>query len=843
MKSKKLKGSVLFTVIAVMMVVLVFVMSALTIAGATNRRAYSDYSKAQTQYTAHAALEATMKYLRDYDVKKYDESGNPIEYRNNALGAAVAGLTKSSDSIKLDVNFSTEQGGANVTDNAVATDGKATVKIKCVNDSYTYTDGKEHSVVVVTASATLAGVTTEESMLLLKDPPKKDLPLGGPNSLTALSAISADSNPFILGGASANIIETDPSSKTINMPNKGKTCGTVVFNNSVSMPTQTDLQLGLGDGLAIFGDLNIANQLHIKTELEEPSDYKLIPYIFIDGKFTADTNVSQLLDEATSLNLYCNQMELELNNTGLNLNGDVFLFGDKDKSGNNIENQLKHQKSSKLLGWASSLTNPSSIGGTKCGGNFYCNSNLTLSSSGNSANYYFEKNLYTKKVLKIEGEKTKVTVDGTLIVNDSLIIDNAVVECKSFYINFPKADSIKILGDNAKLIVNGVTFTKTHGADGKVITDSEFADQYVKNSRPKNIGWTTATEKMKFVNSAELVEDTWFEYPQEFTRAELTGEPDATNSAPSKDNKVVETTVNESLLQYMSFKDSDGDGIADVVDGKKVPEYNSAYFKKWDDVKDIFNEATEYTDGNVPNTNIDISSESSYKDGKLLADSEDTINGIKTIILKGTFNGKIIVIDTGDDENNVVWVYLKNFVGMNKTRIIVKGIGVAKFYSDTDVTFTTGDETGIYTEIYCKKIYCDNKLICHEKPNESQTNEIPNIYIYMDYTKDTTITLNNAIVTAYLFAPNSKLNISATSSSPSTFEYYTENNEKIVLNGTGACPAIIGSAFVGDYSAGNMNAFIYINNSSDGDGGDPTEEKTTWAVLGYQNGNEFIYKD
>ena len=57
MKKGRVKGTVLFTVVAVMMVLVVFLMSTLILTTSAQRRTYYTYFETQAQYAATAALE------------------------------------------------------------------------------------------------------------------------------------------------------------------------------------------------------------------------------------------------------------------------------------------------------------------------------------------------------------------------------------------------------------------------------------------------------------------------------------------------------------------------------------------------------------------------------------------------------------------------------------------------------------------------------------------------------------------------------------------------------------------------------------------------------------------
>ena len=61
----KLNGSVLYTVVAVMMIMTVFIFAALSLASAANRRAFNSYANNQTQYTARSVVETVWDQIEN----------------------------------------------------------------------------------------------------------------------------------------------------------------------------------------------------------------------------------------------------------------------------------------------------------------------------------------------------------------------------------------------------------------------------------------------------------------------------------------------------------------------------------------------------------------------------------------------------------------------------------------------------------------------------------------------------------------------------------------------------------------------------------------------------------
>ncbi|HHX58033.1 MAG TPA: hypothetical protein GX710_08465, partial [Clostridiales bacterium] len=80
-KNTKLKGTVLFTVVSVMMVLIVFVMATLTIASAASKRSYNTYFKNQSLYSARSVVDTTVQEL----VK--GGAGNTLKGEATKLGA------------------------------------------------------------------------------------------------------------------------------------------------------------------------------------------------------------------------------------------------------------------------------------------------------------------------------------------------------------------------------------------------------------------------------------------------------------------------------------------------------------------------------------------------------------------------------------------------------------------------------------------------------------------------------------------------------------------------------------------------------------------------------------
>ena len=64
-KNRKLHGSVLLTVVAVMAMLIIFMTGTLVLANAANRRSHRSYTSSQAEYTARAAIDAFYRSTQD----------------------------------------------------------------------------------------------------------------------------------------------------------------------------------------------------------------------------------------------------------------------------------------------------------------------------------------------------------------------------------------------------------------------------------------------------------------------------------------------------------------------------------------------------------------------------------------------------------------------------------------------------------------------------------------------------------------------------------------------------------------------------------------------------------
>ena len=274
---QKLKGSVLFTVVAVMMVVLVFVMSALTIAGATNRRAYSDYAKAQTQYTARSAIEATVEYLNE----------------NEDFQHMVEGMAKYATQ-DVEVNFPSDAQGL----------GSVDVQIKCEGKN---TETGEDIVTITATSKMLDDETSVVAYISKKSPVINS---GSFNrAMTSMGGASIGNHTSIFGGTSVNVLprvenydnlDSLPGGLT-QIQNEGALEGETFSNGNLYIANNSEFIFDKPqDSLIVYGYYWEQNGAKFTSNVEpsEVTDPLQLPYIFVSETlfFNGTNNVATVGD-------------------------------------------------------------------------------------------------------------------------------------------------------------------------------------------------------------------------------------------------------------------------------------------------------------------------------------------------------------------------------------------------------------------------------------------------------------------------------------------------------------------------------------------------------------------
>lgn len=863
---QKLQGTVLFTVVAVMMVVLVFVMSALTIAGATSRRAYSDYAKSQAQYSARSAIDATITYLQDSD----------------EFAKKVKTLNSASDSFDVTVSYESADGSTD----------DVTVTVKLVAKDFEYTDGK-HDVVSLTASSSLLDESSDVSLFLLKDSPGTSVG-GFSNALTTLGSFNADGAGKITsyGGSSLNLDVNgelpEDAVLSINENNGATYRGNMLYNSSVEFGTASVYNYilskniyGVPDGIVCYGDLVTEKGINITSEVNYTGEinvkYNEIPYVFVEGTLNLSgksMNANSYIGNSNSgLNIFCNQF-ISASQNNQEVYADAYIWGTDDNYFSRIDkfkeypayaidyynhidiegrdknypiidsvpsaferldypaggylSKIGNNKGTQLLSWADSIVNDETH--KVYGGNIFSKGSLSFNgSSVINGDVTAEQGVYLCEyngVTKIDG---KLVVGGVLLVNNN----NNYSEVSQLYISSP--DNVIINGTNGGIKIGDKIYKTTDEfknacsiadpADPNYNPDIIIDESKTKDTFPDKM---TKDEVVGFISNKETAitqhkDPTTGDYNAMMHRTDFAAAEAITYKTPQ--NGRIEridatgttsfgnnTTITESCIlsgnimgATITFDASSGSTLYVILDNVNITQNSNFYINS--------NGGNVYffcdTSCNLDNAKIITTN---YKDA----------------IESGA---PIDILETPGDLTLLAQQHIKNCESCqvpgwedSSSSAYAQSIENAKNHiADYHIKYNS-DGCG-----------CDD-ITDVQNHLKNAVKWMPNVYFYMDKRADgtnSTLDIKNSesMITAYVYAPYTEISMSN-----------TKNLNNVTYNGkpvpSGTCFSIIGSTTAKVVTPGpNEEAFFFIDPSgassgiTDADGG-------TWFPMYYQNSSD-----
>jgi hypothetical protein len=385
-KSKRLKGSVLFTVVSVMSIMIIFMTATLAVAAAANKRARKTYSSAQSSYTARTAIDSILAAVgTDKDFSK-----------------AVRSLPLNGE---MDIVVNVNNPSMGRVENA---------KIKFVGTKTVFDPDETVNTWVtrnlynITADVTIGGETTRISTNILQDPPQGDGGGGGAAFLTWGGA-DIDNHTYAWGGTYIGMGKWGDKTwntdlnyiRWYNQQNKLTVLEDKDYLTHEQYHFQNDMSLeapfvvngnldtvntmsiyytyqGTGinaPGVQIWGDLVTGNdkvKVHLTDELKnyiKKNGYSFytMPYLYIDESLIAPNNLNLGTDSSSHaslnipLNVFCGDLQLQSNN--LHISADLYCM-DADKT------SVLGGAGSNLYKWSSSVVSGQASYST-LGGNFY----------------------------------------------------------------------------------------------------------------------------------------------------------------------------------------------------------------------------------------------------------------------------------------------------------------------------------------------------------------------------------------------------------------------------------------------------------------------------------------
>lgn len=516
-KKRTLKGSILFTVVSVMALMIIFMTSTLALASAANKRAHKSYASSQTNYTARAAIDSILA-----------AAGTDSAFAD-ALDALGPG---SGFDVIVDIN-----------DPSLGRVESARVDYAGTKSVFDPATRKwvEKNLIAITAEVTLGGETSTITSHILQDPVKSGA--DSPGFLTMGDA-SVDTHTSSFGGTYLGMgtnwmyksyIEADPAGNIIStlndknyltykeftMQNDNTSEAPIVIDGSLKLVNTLEVFYQQKDkGVQIWGNLDLGNdKLRLKSTLlgsNQSFQFNEMPYLYVDGAIIAKNsarlgsvyNGNQLQHNRNNwmpLNIFCGSLQLTggqswiaadvycydteskdyVEYTSNGITGEKVVAMGEPVAGEtkrvNISNNTTHitNDATKLYNWAASI----SVGGnsyTGVGGNFYSKGNLVIGGNSNSLG---DGTPHSGKVfegdVRVEGDVTinsRTTINGSLAVGGTLTINTPDLEVgNGIYADTFAGTHIEVNG-NAPL-KNGYTKNDLYFVMAKDITCTGVGDQ------------------------------------------------------------------------------------------------------------------------------------------------------------------------------------------------------------------------------------------------------------------------------------------------------------------------------------------------------------------------------
>lgn len=457
-KKRKFKGSVLFTVVFVMSILIVLLFGTLTLAYATNSRSHVNYSSAQTGITSRLVTESAIKAI----------SGN------EDYAKAIADLNASSAPLNVKIGLSSDNSDA-----ALGTMGHG----EDSHDIYAeiaYAGKKEYydvdkktwqqrDLLRFTSTVSQGGVDKTSTAYVLKHFKKDNTggSSGGAGFVTTAGAVF-DCQTSLYGGSYVNLPDWDNdaifaayktsdadelkfyeelsslseaergfpelnssslSTTSLWLNNAGgiMEADTYIYNNVVPNNWSGFYFPDKDTGITIWGDLYAPatnTRDHLKCREGEslkkydarkaaPADLKQIdfneiPYIYVNGKIHGGDGFAIELGNTTDpfpLNVFCGSIDTSNLTNGVGIAADIYCM---DK---NVTNKIGSTGTTTLYSWTASVLNGGepSITGNYVSGTICSNSDLELT------------NITVNGDVRVNGKCTisgNVTIKGNIVCNE-----------------------------------------------------------------------------------------------------------------------------------------------------------------------------------------------------------------------------------------------------------------------------------------------------------------------------------------------------------------------------------------------------------------------------------------
>lgn len=469
------KGSVLFTVVSVMSLLIIFLMGTLVLATSASNRAHKNYTSSQTEFTSRTVVDSVLNAVT------VDE----------AFAEAICNISSTAPTLTVPVQIqsSTTNAGSMGTAEDVRIEYYGTKQYAVQDEESKEWSWEAKDVLKMTATVNLAGESGTTTAYLIKDPPKTSGATKGGAGFVTTGGASFACQTNLYGGSYINIPEldeaktydyTDPSTyltgEMITFPNTGSSVeADTVINANMNLGQISKIFFpGQGTGLTIWGDLNYGEKEQTKyfsnLQSASPSSiaFNKIPYIYVDGRIYGTGNDKTKIGNLTDpfpLNVFCDYIQAEGN--GFQARADIYCMGEGKTS------TIK-TLDTKLYSWTASVINrAANTNGSYTSGNIYSNGNVeitkgTITGDIKADGYITLENVtvlgevvsggnLTLKNCRINGD---VVSGGNLIMENCTVFGNVIskgnadITTSKMYLNLAVVGAMEVDEDSLKYVVN-----------------------------------------------------------------------------------------------------------------------------------------------------------------------------------------------------------------------------------------------------------------------------------------------------------------------------------------------------------------------------------------------------
>ena len=459
MKKGRVKGTVLFTVVSIMMVMVVFLMSTLILTTSAQRRAYYTYFETQAQYAAKAALDTV------------ENTVFSAETGQEFYEFIMAGAPNVGESVSFAVSFENSEIPITKNDHG---DKIVVCTIECAEPEF-YWDEKNRLIIerqtwTISATAEVGSgrnAATATSARKIYTPYRDKIPDPDNNGASwegvkdgeggdkgagifASSLGMTAGNVSVMGPMTSNVV---PMGRTkygtdyanvidhghwqevrydwdgyANIGNTGDFAGLTVYvnNNAFTGSGKKMVLSNPGDGLIIYGNYAVQNDQKIVSNFKTlPKQYNQLAFMYVEGAIIPINSGWTIGDPRQPVNVYAGALDISNPQGSYNIHGDTYLYE------TTLDTTLR-MDGSKLATFISNNIKKANYDTNGYTGGDIISNNKSFSVRCQNGLEIGGDLIFTNPdgVMTFLGDPSKLTVNGTIVCAGKLVIQRCTITAK-----------------------------------------------------------------------------------------------------------------------------------------------------------------------------------------------------------------------------------------------------------------------------------------------------------------------------------------------------------------------------------------------------------------------------